>query len=184
VKFSELALPGVWLIEPEVHADPRGVLRRSFCAEEFAERGLVSTVQQGNISENPHEGTLRGFHYQVEPSQEAKTITCVSGALFDIVADLRPASPTFMKWVAVEFSAAGRESLHVPAGCANAWLTTAPNTTVHYYMSELYAAASYRGFRYNDPAFGFRWPGEPRLISAKDRGFPDFDPSTIPPCRC
>ncbi len=177
--FTELSLPGVWLIEPDVHADARGALRRSFCAKEFAEHGLVSTVLQGNISENPHKGTLRGFHFQLPPFQEAKTLMCVSGALFDIVADLRSESPTFMRWVSLEFSAAGRQSLHVPAGCANAWLTTTPNTTVHYYMSELYSPASYRGFRYNDPAFDFSWPQEPGLISEKDRAFPDFDPASL-----
>jgi dTDP-4-dehydrorhamnose 3,5-epimerase len=76
-------------------------------------------------------------------------------------------------------SAADRRSLHVPAGCANAWLTTAPNTIIHYYMSEVYSPESYRGFRYNDPAFGFRWPNEPRVISEKDRTFPDFDPASV-----
>ena len=180
MKFTRLTLPGVWLTEPELHADERGVLWRSFCAKEYAEHGLTCAVMQGNISENPHEGTLRGFHFQLPPFQEAKTIMCVTGALFDIVADLRPDSPTFMKWLSAELSAAGRQSLHVPSGCANAWLTMAPNTTVHYYMSELYSPASYRGIRYNDPAFRFRWPNEPRLISDKDRSFPDFDPASIP----
>ncbi len=175
--FTALDLPGVWLIDPILHEDERGVLRRSFCAEEFRAHGLVDTVLQGNISENPQAGTLRGFHYQLPPFQEAKTITCVGGALFDIVADLRPESPTFMRWVSVELSASGGRSLHVPAGCANAWLTMAPHTVVHYYMSELYVQASYRGFRYDDPAFGFRWPEPPRVISDKDRSFPDFDPA-------
>ncbi len=84
-----------------------------------------------------------------------------------------------MKWVSVEFSAADRRSLYVPAGCANAWLTVAPMTTVHYYMSEFYSPASYRGFRYDDPAFGFRWPIQPQLISEKDRAFPDFDVASL-----
>lgn len=177
--FTPLELPGVWTIEPELFADERGVFRRSFCAKEFAARGLTATAAQGNLSENPHEGTLRGFHYQERPFEEAKTITCVTGALYDIVVDLRRESPTFMKWVAVELSAADRRSLHVPAGCANAWLTTAPDTIVHYYMSEAYVPASYRGFRYNDPQFAFRWPREPRVISDKDRQLPDFDPATL-----
>ena len=175
MKFVELGLRGVWLIEPELLTDERGAFHRSFCAREFEQQGLAPTVLQGNISENPHEATLRGFHFQLRPHEEAKTISCFTGALFDIVVDLRPESPTFMQWVSAEFSAADRRSLHIPAGCANAWLTTAPNTAVHYYMSELYAPASYRGFRYNDPAFSFRWPREPRVISDKDRRLPDFD---------
>ncbi len=179
MKFIEAGLPGVWLIEPDVFADERGAFRRTYCAREYAAQGLANTAVQGNVSENPHLGTLRGFHFQVAPFEEAKTITCLSGALFDIVVDLRPGSPGFMKWVSVEFSAADRRSLYVPAGCANAWLTVAPMTTVHYYMSEFYSPASYRGFRYDDPAFGFRWPIQPQLISEKDRAFPDFDVASL-----
>lgn len=179
MKFVELELPGVWLIEPTLHADDRGVLRRHFCADEFAAHDIVPTVVQGNISENPHRGTLRGFHYQIGDAAEAKTISCMSGSLYDVVVDLRPDSPTFRQWVAAEFSAADRRSLHVPAGCANAWLTTAPDTTVHYYMSQVYSPESYRGFRYDDPAFGCRWPMAPVFISEKDAGFADFDPDSI-----
>src|SRR3989338_1168143 len=134
MKFVEVGLPGVWLIEPEVFTDERGAFHRSFCAREFEQQGLVPTVVQGNISENPHEGTLRGFHFQLRPFEEAKTISCLTGALFDIVVDLRPNSQTFMQWISVELSASNRRSLYVPVGCANAWLTTAPHTTVHYYM--------------------------------------------------
>lgn len=177
--FVELSLPGVWLIETVVVTDERGAFRRHFCTEEFAAHGLAATAVQGNISENPHRGTLRGFHYQAGRGAEAKTLSCLTGAIYDIVVDLRPGSPTFLQWVAAEISASDRRSLHVPAGCANAWLSTAPNTIVHYYMSAMYAPESARGLRYNDPAFGFRWPMEPTVIAEKDRGFPDFDPSSL-----
>lgn len=179
MKFVELALRGVWLIEPVMFADERGVFRRHFCAAEFAAHGLASSAVQGNISENPHCGTLRGFHFQTGRFAEAKTLSCLAGAIHDIVIDLRPGSPTFMQWVSVQISADDRRSLHVPAGCANAWLTTAPNTILHYYMSEMYSAESYRGLRYNDPGFRFRWPMEPSVISEKDRTFPDFDPASL-----
>lgn len=179
MKFTELGLKGVWLIEPEVFADDRGVFRRHFCAEEYAAHGLAPAAVQGNISENTHVGTLRGFHYQAGRFAEAKTLSCLTGAIYDIVVDLRPDSPTWKQWVSVEISAKDRRSLHVPAGCANAWLTTEPNTIIHYYMSEMYAPQSYRGFRYNDPAFGFKWPFEPRVISEKDRTFADFDPASL-----
>ncbi len=179
MKFTELGLAGVWLIEPELSSDERGIFRRTFCALEFSDHGLASTAVQGNISENPHEGTLRGFHFQIPPFQEAKTLLCVSGSLFDIVVDLRPGSPTFMSWVSLEFSAADRRALHVPKGCANAWLTTSPDTTVHYYMSEAFRPNADRGIRYDDPAFAFRWPREPRLISTKDANYPDFDSAML-----
>lgn len=177
--FTKLGLPGVWLIEPVVFTDERGSFRRHFCAEEFKAHGIDPLAMQGNISENPHRGTLRGFHYQAGRFAEAKTLSCVTGAIYDIVVDLRPASATFMQWIPVEISAADRRSLHVPAGCANGWLTLEPNTVVHYYMSALYEPASARGLRYDDPAFGFTWPIEPTVVAAKDRAFPDFDPAML-----
>ncbi|HJO05226.1 MAG TPA: dTDP-4-dehydrorhamnose 3,5-epimerase family protein [Acidobacteriota bacterium] len=179
MRFVELALPGVWLIEPVVFADERGSFRRHFCADEFAAHGLDPAAVQGNISENPQLGTLRGLHYQIGSCAEAKTLSCLTGALYDIVLDLRPDSPMFMRWVPVRISADDRQSLHVPAGCANAWLTTAPGTTIHYYMSEMFAPESSRGIRYNDPAFDFGWPMEPKVISERDRTFPDFDPTSL-----
>lgn len=179
MKFSELGLSGVWLIEPEAYSDSRGVFRRHFCAREFGAHGIAPTVAQGNISENIQLGTLRGFHYQAKPHREAKTLSCLAGAIYDIVVDLRRSSPTFMKWIAVELSANDRKSLHVPAGCANAWLTTASQTVVHYYMSEFYAPEADRGLRYDDPAFAFSWPAAPNVVSDKDRSYADFDPSSV-----
>jgi dTDP-4-dehydrorhamnose 3,5-epimerase len=179
MKFTELRIPGVWLLEPEVHADMRGSFRRHFCAREYAAHGLEATVAQGNISENLAEGTLRGFHYQVVPHGEAKTLSCLMGGVYDIVLDLRPSSPTYLTWEAVTFSARDHRSLYVPVGCANAWMTTERQTIVHYYMSEYYVANTGRGIRYNDPAFKFRWPAEPAVISDRDRSFPDFDPRSV-----
>jgi dTDP-4-dehydrorhamnose 3,5-epimerase len=179
MKFTELALHGVWLIEPVAFDDERGSFWRDFCADEYAAHGLSPTVAQGNGSRNTHRGTLRGFHYQAGPFGEAKTIACVTGSIYDIVVDLRKDSPTFMQWISLEISAAGHQSLYVPVGCANAWLTTAPDTTLHYYMSERFVPDSYRGIRYNDPAFGFRWPSEPVVISEKDRTHPDFTPASL-----
>lgn len=178
--FVELGLPGLFLIEPVAHGDERGSFRRHFCREEFAARGLEPAVVQGNISENVHSGTLRGIHYQVAPFAEAKTLSCLAGAIYDITVDLRPESPTFLQWVATQLSAADRRSLHVPIGCANGWITLAPHTLVHYYMSEKFEPASARGIRYDDPRFDFRWPLAPTVISERDRGFPDFDASAPP----
>ena len=178
MKFIELKLPGVWLIEPEVFTDERGAFRRHFCTEEFAAHGLAPMAVQGNLSENLHYGTLRGLHYQIGPDAEAKTLSCMTGSLYDIILDLRPESPTFMQWVSVEISAEDRLSLHVPAGCPNGWVTTSPNTMIHYYMSEMFAPEAARGIRYDDPTFDFRWPIEPKVISERDRTFLDFDPGS------
>ncbi len=174
MKFSELEIPGVWLIEPDLVCDNRGVFRRHFCAREFSARGLAVSVAQANVSENPYLHTLRGFHYQLAPYSEGKTISCLMGGLYDIVVDLRPESRCYLQWVAVSIDATNRASLHVPAGCANAYLTMQENTIVHYYMSEFYVPESYRGFRYDDPNFDFRWPATPKVISIKDQNLPAY----------
>ena len=175
MKFKELDIAGAWLIEPELVSDERGVFRRHFCSEEFAAHGIETRVMQGNVSENPHLHTLRGFHYQLAPYAEGKTISCFSGALYDIIVDLRPDSKSFLQWVAVTLDVKDRSSLYIPPGCANAYLTIAPDTVVHYYMSELYTPGSYRGFCYSDPAFNFKWPAKPQLISDRDRNLPYCD---------
>lgn len=176
MKFKELNIAGAWLIEAELFSDERGVFRRHFCQEEFAAHGIATQVAQGNVSENPHLHTLRGFHYQLAPHAEGKTISCFSGGIYDIIVDLRPVSKTYLQWIAVTLlDARGRTSLYIPPGCANAYLTVAPDTIVHYYMSEVYMPGSYRGFCYNDPFFKFVWPTEPRVISDRDRSLPYYD---------
>jgi len=175
MKFEKLFINGVWLISPEILSDERGFFRRSFCSVEFNQHGLEPAVLQGNISVNPVRGTLRGFHYQIAPAAEAKTLTCVLGSLYDVVVDLRPNSETFLKWQAVELNSVDCQSLYIPKGCANGYLTTDENTVIHYYMSELYVPDLYRGFKYDDPKVAAAWPFEPVLISDKDRSYPDLD---------
>jgi len=176
MRFRQLSIAGVCIIESEPFVDDRGMLRRHFCAEEFAAHGLCPKVAQGNISENTHRLTLRGFHYQEPPHGEAKTVSVLRGALHTIVADIRPASSTYLKWVAADLNEQNRFSIQVPPGCAMAILTLADNTVLHYYMSEPFCPQSCKGIRYNDPAFAFAWPVAPRVISPKDLSYPDFQP--------
>ena len=181
MKFHEQKLPGVFLIEPEPFVDERGTLRRHFCQDEMAAHGIAMTVRQGNISENPRRHTLRGFHFQYPPFGEAKMLSCVRGAIYDIIVDLRPTSPTYLRWARVELSEENRLTLFVPAGCGNAWMTLTEHTWIHYYHSEVYTPGAEGGIRYNDPLFGFVWPAAPALVSARDTSHPDFVPQ--PPAR-
>jgi dTDP-4-dehydrorhamnose 3,5-epimerase len=174
VKFISQSIEGLVLIRPEVFEDNRGAFRRNFCAKELKENGIEFSVLQGNISENKSIFTLRGFHYQKKPSNESKILTPITGGLHNVVIDLRSDSPTFLKSVALDILSSGRESLHVPAGCANAFLTIAADTVVHYYMGDYFKPESYVGFRYNDPYFDVQWPDAPMVISDRDAAFPDF----------
>ena len=174
MKLQEHKINGLYTIRPDLHKDVRGVFCRSFCENELAQHGIPFKVKQGNISENFMKHTLRGFHYQVEPAQESKILTCVIGALYNVVLDLRRDSETYKEWVALEISSEQRESIHVPAGCANAFITMADQTIVHYYMGDYFSPDTYRGLRYNDPTFRIEWPCEPIIISDKDLNYPDF----------
>lgn len=178
MKFYEQNLPGVFVIEPEPFIDERGVFRRHFCEREFKAHNICFDIKQCNVSENKFRYTLRGIHYQMPPGGEAKTLTCFKGAIYDIVADLRPGSPTYLKWIAVELNEANRKSLHVPVGCANAFLTLRDDSLIFYYCSEFYNPGLEKGIRYNDPIFKFKWPAEPKFISEKDKNHPDFIPGT------
>lgn len=180
MKFFEQKIPSVYIIEPEPVIDNRGIFRRNFCQREFKEHNIVSDIRQASISENKFRHTLRGFHYQLSPYQEAKTISCLTGAIYDIVVDLRQESTTYLEWISVELNTENRRSLHIPIGCANAFLTLQDNSVVHYYSSELYHPEAERGIRYNDPFFRFKWPVEPKIISEKDRKHPNFIVSSKP----
>jgi dTDP-4-dehydrorhamnose 3,5-epimerase len=174
VIFIETPLPGVWILEPEVHEDERGFFARSWCERECAAKGLNPRVVQCNISFNKRRGTLRGMHYQSAPYQEAKLVRCTRGAIHDVVIDLRVDSPTFKKHVAVVLDAGTHRMLYVPEGVAHGFQTLEDETEVFYQMSEFYAPDHAKGVRWDDPAFGIQWPADERTISVRDRTYPDF----------
>jgi len=174
MRFIRQPIQGVVLIKPDLFEDNRGSFRRTYCAKELKENGIDLHVRQGNISENTHQYTMRGFHYQKSPSSESKLLTPVSGQIYNVLIDLRSTSSTFLNSIAIELSSSLRETLHVPAGCANAFLTLDANTVVHYYMGDYFKPDSYCGFRYNDPFFNIQWPNKIEVISDRDKTFPDF----------
>jgi dTDP-4-dehydrorhamnose 3,5-epimerase len=172
--FTETELSGAFLIEPERRQDDRGFFARTWCQQEFEAHGLGTQWVQCNLSFNNQKGVLRGMHYQIAPYAETKLIRCTMGAIYDVIIDLRPESPTFRQWLAVELTADDRRMLFIPAGFAHGFQTLADETEVFYQMSQFYAPEYARGVRWDDPAFKVSWPAEQRIISERDRGFPDF----------
>jgi dTDP-4-dehydrorhamnose 3,5-epimerase len=172
--FTETKLPGAYLIDIKKLKDERGFFARGWCQKEFEDHGLVPHVLQANISYNIRKGTLRGMHYQVAPYAETKLIRCVRGALYDVIIDLRPDSPTYMQWLGVELSAESYKMLYVPEGFAHGFQTLVDNTEATYQVSQFYTPGAEGGLRYNDPAFGIEWPLEVQVISDKDKSWPDF----------
>jgi dTDP-4-dehydrorhamnose 3,5-epimerase len=172
VIFTETELPGAFVIDPCPIEDERGFFARSFCAEEFAAHGLPVHMPQSSVSYNRHRGTLRGLHFQAAPHTEEKLVRCTAGAIYDVIVDLREGSPTHHRWLGFELSAENRRALFVPRDIAHGFLTLADHTEVLYMISVPYAAGFERGVRWNDPAFGIRWPFEPVHIAARDAAYP------------
>jgi dTDP-4-dehydrorhamnose 3,5-epimerase len=176
MKFQETRLPGVFEIFLDPLSDDRGFFARSWCQREFESHGLNPRLVQCNVSFNAREATLRGLHHQAEPFAEAKLVRCTSGAIYDVAVDLRPESPAYLQWIGVTLTAAKRNTLYIPEGFAHGFLTLQDNTEVFYQMSEFYDPESARGVRWNDPAFKIDWPSAPKVISNRDRDYPDFHP--------
>lgn len=174
MKFTPLEIPDVLLVELEWREDERGGFSRSFCEREFREIGIPFSVAQCNLSRNRIAGTVRGMHYQDKPAPELKLVACVSGRIFDVAIDLRPDSPTYCRWLGIELSVDNGRALFVPAGFAHGFQTLTNEATVSYTMSEFYQPSLQRGVRWDDPAFGIRWPLDVRSISGRDTAYPDF----------
>jgi len=174
MRFSEVSLLGAYLIEVEESSDERGSFGRTFCRREYQAHGLNPDVAQRSTSVNPRAGTLRGMHYQLAPHAEAKTIRCTRGAIFDVIVDLRADSPTYLQWFGIELSAQNRKLLYVPPGLAHGFESLTAQAEVDYQMSEEHRPELGRGIRWDDPAFGIRWPLRPQVMSVRDRDYPDF----------
>ncbi len=167
-------LAGAWTLPVERIRDERGFFARLWCASDLRAHGLTPVLAQASQSYNRQAHTLRGVHYQDAPRQEAKVIRCIRGAIYDVLLDLRPQSPTFKQWIARELTAENGLALYVPEGVAHGFQTLTDHTEVLYLISELYDPQLARGVRWNDPAFAIAWPHPPSVMSERDRSYPLF----------
>ena len=180
--FTPTRLEDAYLIDIERHADERGFLARTFCEREFTERGLPMRIVQSSTIHSPRRHTLRGLHYQEAPHSEIKLVRCTRGSIFLVMVDLRPDSSTRNDWLGVELTARGGRLAYVPEGFAQGYQTLEDDTEVLYQMSHEYVPEAARGVRWNDPAFGIDWPSaEERIISERDRAWPDHAPERAQP---
>jgi dTDP-4-dehydrorhamnose 3,5-epimerase len=174
LSFKETKLKGAFVIEPERFEDQRGFFARSFSQTEFLEHGLRTEFVEAGISFNLRKHTVRGMHFQAPPNAQAKLVRCTRGAIFDVLIDLRPESPTYKQWFAQKLTQHNSLMLYIPEGCAHGFQTLKDETEVFYQLSARYAPASERGVRWNDPVFGIPWPETERIIiNERDRTYPD-----------
>ncbi|MBY0568568.1 MAG: dTDP-4-dehydrorhamnose 3,5-epimerase [Hyphomonadaceae bacterium] len=172
--FTKTDLNGAWLVEPEPNRDSRGWFARTFCEREFGAQGLETRFPQHSTSQNVERGTLRGMHYQRAPHGEVKLVRCLKGAIWDVIIDLNPDSPTFKRWQGFELSAENMRQLYIPKGFAHGFQTLSDDCQIGYLISEFYAPDAATGVRWDDPAFGIDWPLPITVMSDKDRGWADF----------
>lgn len=174
MRFTPTRLSGAFILDPERREDARGHFARTFCRREFEAHGLKADIAQANTAWNARKGTLRGMHYQVAPAAETKLVRCTRGALWDVIVDLRPDSPTFLEHVGVELSAANGRQLFVPELFAHGYVTLTDDSEAAYQVGEFYAPGAERGIRYDDPALGIAWPVPVEVISDKDAAWPAY----------
>ena len=174
--FNKTPLDSAYTIAMEPRADARGYFARAFCANEFAEHGLETNFVQANLSLNAKGGLIRGMHYQRGDDAEVKLVSCVRGAIYDVIVDLRSESSTYLCWFGAELSEENGLSMYVPRGFAHGYQALTDGATAHYFVSALYAPHAEAGVRHNDPAIGIRWPRLITDISQKDAAWPLLEP--------
>ena len=173
--FHETKLKGAFIVDLDKKDDDRGFFARAFCSREFEEHGLRPQVVQANMSYNHKKGTVRGMHYQVSPASEPKFIRCISGAIWDVIIDMRPDSPTYLQHIGVELSAENRRAIYVPDMFAHGNQALTDGAELLYLVGEFYTAGCERGVRFDDPVIGIEWPLPVTVISENDQSWPLLD---------
>jgi dTDP-4-dehydrorhamnose 3,5-epimerase len=175
MKFQPTILPGSYVIELEPYADERGWFARYYCKDEFQKIGHTAEWVQMNQSVTTQKGTIRGMHFQLSPHKEIKLVRCISGAVFDVIIDLRKDSSSFLKWFGVELSAGNRKMLYIPEGFAHGFQSLADDTALLYHHSEYYHPTAESGLRHDDPLLAIKWPLPVTLVSQRDSSHPLLD---------
>ena len=174
MNFHPTPIAGAFVVEPQRVEDERGFFARVWCESEFAQHGLKVSMLQASLSHNRSAGTIRGMHWSRDPAQEGKLVRCQNGRLLDVIVDLRPHQPSFLKHVAVELDDRSHRALYIPPGVAHGFQTLVDDCDVLYMMTEAYQPGLAAGARYDDPAFAISWPLPVSVISERDRTYPDF----------
>ena len=181
MKKIETKIPGVDIIEPDIHGDHRGYFMETYSTSNFDELGIDNVFVQDNMSFTAKKGTLRGLHFQNDPMAQAKLVSCTKGTVIDVAVDIRKGSPTYKQWVAVELSEENKKMFFIPRGFAHGFLTLTDNVEFRYKVDNLYSKEHDRGIRYDDPSVNVDWGGllngiEP-ILSDKDKNGPTLDES-------
>jgi len=176
VRFNKTPLDGAFVVEIDANRDHRGYFARTWCADEFADKGLLGQVVQASVSHNNKRGTVRGMHMQLPPSRESKLVRCTRGRIYDVIVDLRPGSTTYLQHFGIELTAISHAALYVPPSMLHGFQTLEDHSDVFYQMTDRYAPELSFGARWDDAAFQIAWPlAEELVIAERDATYADFD---------
>ncbi|PID96376.1 MAG: dTDP-4-dehydrorhamnose 3,5-epimerase [Actinomycetales bacterium] len=171
--FHPTPVKGAFVVELEPNADDRGWFARAFCQEEFRAAGIDFVVCQANLSGTAAAGTIRGLHFIAEPPEQ-KLVRCTAGAVWDVMIDMRPESPTYRESFATRLDAASGAAVFVPAGVAHGYQTLTDDVQFLYLTDFVYRPGLEQGVRYDDPQLGAAWPIPVSVVSDRDRGWPSI----------
>lgn len=172
MKFTPINIQGAFLVELEPREDSRGSFSRAFCLREFEQQGIRFQVVQSNLARTHHAGVVRGLHYQQEPALEQKFVRCIAGAVYDVLVDMRPESPSFRAVYAIRLDDVNRLALFIPGGVAHGYQALLDNTEFMYMTDQYYTPGLEQGVRYSDPALGIQWPLPARDVAERDERWP------------
>ena len=175
MKIEKTPLHNAYTFEIEPIEDERGFFARTFCAQILSKQNVPFNLAQCNIAHNTYKNTIRGLHFQTPPYEEEKIVTCINGAIYDVIVDMNSDSPTCGQWFGVELSVENRRSLYVPKGFAHGYQTLDDNTTIHYMVSAFYQPSCEMGIRWDDPQLQINWiPANHYILSDKDKKWPFY----------
>lgn len=179
MKVIETKIPGVLIIEPDVHGDHRGYFMETYSKAKYAELGIDVDFVQDNMSFSANKGTLRGLHFQNSPMAQSKLVSCTRGTVIDVAVDIRKNSPTYKQWVSVELSEENKRQFFIPQGFAHGFLTITDDVEFRYKVDNFYSKEHDRGIRYDDPSINVDWGtllnGIEPILSDKDKFGPVLD---------
>lgn len=170
--IKETSLKDAFTVQIEKIEDNRGYFATTFAIPDFESKGLKASIKQTSSSFNSKRGTIRGMHFQLEPYAETKLVRCVKGAIFDVIVDLRPSSPTYKQWLGFELSEENMLMYYIPEGFAHGYQTLTDNAEVAYMLGQVYSPQHARGIRHDDPEIAIKWPSPLTVISERDAALP------------
>lgn len=179
MRFIKTSIKDLYIIEPEIFKDNRGLFFESYSKKKFEAAGIYYDFVQDNYSYSAKKNTLRGIHFQIDNAAQTKLVRCISGKILDLAIDLRFSSPTYKKYLLIKLTAENKKQLLIPKGFGHAFLTLSDNVEFFYKLDNFYDKSKEDSIIWNDKTLNISWPVENPILSQKDLNAKEFDSNKI-----